>query len=47
MAGMLLAILTKPRIAMVINMVLAVLISYMLGMQIYALLMTLAGVWWV
>lgn len=43
MAGMLLAILTKPRIAMVINMVLAVLISYMLGMQIYALLMTLAG----
>ncbi|HZK34223.1 MAG TPA: HDIG domain-containing protein, partial [Bacillota bacterium] len=43
MAGMLLAILTKPRTAMVINIMLAVLVSYMLDMQMYALLMTLSG----
>ncbi|HOB21159.1 MAG TPA: hypothetical protein PKO35_10715, partial [Candidatus Atribacteria bacterium] len=43
MAGMLLAILIRPRIAIVINMVLAVLIGFMTGMQLYAVVMTFAG----
>ncbi len=43
MAGMLLAILVRPRIAIVINMVLAVLIGFMTGMQLYTVVMTFTG----
>lgn len=43
MAGMLLAILIRPRIAIVINMILAVLIGFMTGMQVYTVVMTFAG----